>query len=186
MKHRASAAFVLLLLVSFAAAQDAPHYGIPIDWSSRHVISSAADNVDLQQAIRRDPRQVYNWMLHNRARQQQMTASHPATAKWATTKKGTTAVDWSWPLGAGTVPQHSYPAKYSFDTGSANLTAANCINDYVVYGLNVTGTSSQPNLVRLNNLYAGTGGLCGANPTLESAYNVTTATGGIIQTSPAV
>ena len=184
MKHCVCTVVTLLLLVSLAAAQDAPHYGIPIDWSSRHVISSAADNVDLQQAIRRDPRQVYNWMQHNRTRLQQLTSARlHGTPTKSSPKKGTTTVDWSFPLGAGTVPQHAYPAKWSFDTTSAY---ASCTDDYVVYGLNVTGSSGQPNLVRINNLYAGTGGACGANPSLASAYNVTTVAGGIIQTSPAV
>jgi hypothetical protein len=184
-KYRLPIVFVLLSLVSSAPAQDAPHYGIPIDWSSHHVISSAADNVDLQQAIRRDPRQVYNWMLHNRGRAQQMMALRPqgTATKATTTKKGVTSVDWSFPLGNGTVPLHAYPAKYSFDTTSAQ---ASCTNDYIVYGLAVGGTSSQPNLVRLNNIYAGTGGLCGSVPTLESAYNVTTVSGGIVETSPAL
>ena len=46
------------------------------------------------------------------------------------------------------------------------------------YGLNVAGvTNGQANVVGVNNLYAGAGpvGLCGANPTVNWAYNGSTA-----------
>jgi len=73
-----------------------------------------------------------------------------------------------------------FPAKYSFDINAA----PNCANDYVVYGLNVAGvTGGQANLVGVTNLYSGTGGLCGANPTVNWAYNGSTA-GGSVLTSP--
>src|SRR5208282_2142661 len=59
-----------------------------------------------------------------------------------------------------------------------------CANDYVVFGLNVAGvTGGQANLVGVKNLYSGTGGLCGANPTVNWAYNGSTA-GGSVLTSP--
>jgi hypothetical protein len=49
-----------------------------------------------------------------------------------------------------------YPAKYSFDIDAA----PNCASDYVVFGLNVAGSAGQANLLGLNQLYRGTGGLC--------------------------
>jgi hypothetical protein len=61
------------------------------------------------------------------------------------------------------------PAKFSFNTATAD-----CTNDYVVYALNVAGSDTQPNIVRLNSIYAGPGGLCGSSPTLKSAYQVNT------------
>ena len=67
-----------------------------------------------------------------------------------------------------------FPAKYSFDAGSGALTAANCTNDYVVYALDVAGTALQPNIVRFNNIYSGTGGFCGTAPSVQSAYWVNT------------
>jgi len=78
-------------------------------------------------------------------------------------------VDWNFPLGAGTVAPTMSPAKFSF-----NIATADCTNDYVVYALNVDGADAQPNIVRLNNLYAGAAGLCGSSPTLKSAYQVNT------------
>jgi hypothetical protein len=73
------------------------------------------------------------------------------------------------------------PAKYSFDPAAP----PSCANDYVVFGLYMAGvTGGAANLVALNNLYAGTGGLCGAAPSVLFAYNITTVAGGSILTSP--
>jgi hypothetical protein len=83
------------------------------------------------------------------------------------------------------------PAKFSFDVSSA-LTGSggppptgNCLTDFVVYGLNVAG-SSQANLVAIDDLYSGRGptGLCGSTPKVKWAYNVTTLSGGTVTTSP--
>jgi hypothetical protein len=94
--------------------------------------------------------------------------------------------DWSYSLGTGTVAQGMYPAKYSFSiTGTPD-----CTNDFVVYGLNVAGTTSgQANLVGLNNLYSastGTNYCSGTGPKTHWAYNVTTKSGGTVSTSPAL
>jgi hypothetical protein len=91
-------------------------------------------------------------------------------------------IDWSIPLGAGIVAPNMFPAKYNFDINAT----PDCANDFVVYGLNVAGaTGGQANLIGVKNLYSGTGGLCGANPTVNWAYNGSTA-GGAILTSPVV
>jgi len=91
-------------------------------------------------------------------------------------------IDWSIPLGTGIVAPNMFPAKYNFDINAA----PDCANDYVVFGLNVAGaTPGQANLVGVKNLYSGSGGICGANPTVNWAYNASTA-GGVVRTSPAV
>ena len=91
-------------------------------------------------------------------------------------------IDWSIPLGTGIVAPNMFPAKYNFDINAT----PNCANDFVVYGLNVAGaTGGQANLIGVTNLYSGTGGLCGANPTVNWAYNGSTA-GGAVLTSPVV
>lgn len=91
-------------------------------------------------------------------------------------------IDWSIPLGAGIVAPNMFPAKFNFDINAT----PNCANDYVVYGLNVAGaTGGQANLIGVKNLYSGTGGLCGATPTVNWAYNGSTA-GGAVLTSPVV
>jgi hypothetical protein len=58
-----------------------------------------------------------------------------------------------------------------------------CANDYVVYGLNVAGaTNGQANIVGVNNLYSGSNptGLCGTAPTVDWAYNGSTAAGSVL------
>jgi hypothetical protein len=63
-------------------------------------------------------------------------------------------IDWSIPLGTGVVAPNMFPAKYGFDVNAT----PNCANDFVVFALNVAGTTGgQANLVGLNQLYRGTG-----------------------------
>lgn len=91
--------------------------------------------------------------------------------------------DWNVDFVRGQVADNMYPAKYSYDPGAP----PDCTNDYVVFGLNVSGkTGKQANLIAFNNLYSGPGGICGAAPTVLFAYNVTTATGGKISLSPVI
>ena len=91
-------------------------------------------------------------------------------------------IDWSVSLGAGIVAPNTYPAKYSFD-----ITAdPSCTDDFVVFGLNVRGTATQANLLGLNQLYRGTGGLCGTGTAnVNWAYNGSTAAGSVL-TSPII
>jgi hypothetical protein len=168
---------------------------MPVDWSSRHVVHSNAVTLEFNQAARQDPRLLYNWLLRNRVRPSAVAASAVAapSSPIKIKHKAPMHVDWNFPLGAGTVPFSMFPAKFSFDVGSGTLTAANCTSDYLVYALNVAGSSSQPNLVRFNDIYAGAGGLCGANPSVLSAYTIntlnasgTTPLGGVLRTSPAL
>ena len=86
-------------------------------------------------------------------------------------------------MGSGIVAPNMFPAKYSFDINAT----ASCANDYVVFGLNVAGaTPGQANLVGVTNLYSGsTPRLCGAAPTVNWAYNGSTA-GGAVLTSPVI
>ena len=55
----------------------------------------------------------------------------------------------------------------------------------MVYALNVASANNQANMVGINNLYAGTGGICGANPTVTWGYRGSTAAGSIL-TSPVI
>lgn len=173
-----------LLAQDAATSESRP--GLPIDWSSRHILHSAKES---SRVAFTEPRATYHWLLRHHASPGPATAPHPGAGG----RKHRTSVDWSFPLGNGTVPGSMFPAKYSFDAGSSTLTAANCTSDYLVYLLNVAGSSSQPNLVRFNNIYAGTGGLCGAAPTVQTAYTINTLDNGgtnplngTLQTSPAL
>lgn len=92
------------------------------------------------------------------------------------------AADWSVPLGVGTVAPGMMPAKYS----PAAEAAPNCVEDFVVYGLNTAGVpGQQANLVAFHQLYKDAeGGLCGAGaPETLWAYAIR-AVAGVIRTSP--
>ena len=88
-------------------------------------------------------------------------------------------------MGAGSIAPNMFPAKFGFNP-DATVTVANCASDYAVYGLNVAGSATQANLVGITNLYSGTGGLCGAAPTVNWAYDATNVSGGKILTSTVI
>jgi hypothetical protein len=161
-----------------------PHVGRVQDWSYRQVtMSGGLSTADLDKA-RVEPR------ILSRLVERNLPSASPNVRRFGPNGRGpqrpvrpltpSLKIDWSVPLGAGIVAPNMFPAKYSFDINAA----PNCANDYVVYGLNVAGvTGGQANLVGVTNLYSGTGGLCGANPTVNWAYNGSTA-GGSVLTSP--
>ena len=61
----------------------------------------------------------------------------------------------------------TFPTKYNFDVTAA----PSCANDYVVIGIPAPASAGQANIIAYNNLYNGTGGLCGTgNPTVLFAY----------------
>lgn len=171
-------------------AQDEPrqqHVGRVLDWSYRHVtLSGGLPAADLNRA-KTEPRILYRLVERNLprvpARQQlrQMGAEDRLPRRPLTPKNRGMKIDWSIPLGAGIVAPNMFPAKYSFDINAT----PSCANDYVVFGLNVAGaTPGQANLVGVNNLYSGANPrLCAANPTINWAYNGSTA-GGSVLTSP--
>ena len=152
--------------------------GLPVDWSFRHVLHGNALGQNFEDVAHQEPRVLYNWVLRNRRLANDggengvRINEHPPLR--IRRRPGATSADWNFTLGAGKVRANMFPAKYSFDAGSGALTAANCTNDYVVYALDVAGTALQPNIVRFNNIYSGTGGFCGTAPSVQSAYWVNT------------
>jgi hypothetical protein len=169
----ASFAFALAILFSVQSVAQDEQIGLPIDWSSHHLMSSSVANQHFTKIASREPRALYQWFLRN-GDKKPLGTDRIAAAKERLAARSAIQVDWKFPLGTGTLPQGAYPAKFSFNVGSAALTVANCTSDYLVYGLNVNGIDTQPNLIRFNNIYAGTGGLCGAAPTVLSAYHINT------------
>ena len=79
-------------------------------------------------------------------------------------------VDWSINLGIGGTAAGMYPAKFSFD-----ITATpSCANDFVIFPVNATGSTTQANIVAFNNLYSGTTGGTGFCNRTTSASDVGT------------
>lgn len=177
------AAVLCVALIPYvsAQAQDATvagHTGVPQDWSLHHIVFSRDGLLQHPDLLYRERRVLHQAMQRWQAPNSDVfhgVDPHPATADDLSHHR-----DWSVNL-SGRLDANMFPAKFSFDAGAP----PSCANDYVVFGLAVAGvTGGAANLVAYNNLYAGTGGLCGAAPTVLFAYNITTATGGKIVTSP--
>lgn len=190
---RGYVARVCLLLLTCALpvlAQDASQrVGLPIDWSSSHILHTQRLDAKFESLMQQDPRVLYNWIRHNSDAMQpglkhRLPAGFPRFRPKVSRPR--LSVDWSFPLGpSGTVSINMYPAKYNFDAGSTAV--GNCTTnlDYIVLGLNGPGSSTQPSIVRLTNLYGGSGTTtCGyTNPILLSAYFYS---GSKINTSPSI
>lgn len=172
-----------LFLASGLWAQEAAaprHVGFPQDWSEHNVVFSLDGLAKYPNLIYQEPRVLHQVMQRFQVRNPSLFSGVDAGAE--SLINSTHHRDWSVNLVRGRVAPNMFPAKYSFDPGLP----PSCQNDYVVFGLNVSGkTGGQANLIGINNLYAGTGGIC-TGPTVMFAYNVTTATGGIVSTSPVI
>jgi hypothetical protein len=172
---------VFFALGSSISAQEAvapTHTGVPQDWSERHILFSRDGLALHPDLIYREPRILHQamqrWQTPN---SDVFRGADPLPASVNDSGQGR---DWNVLLGGRLAPD-MFPAKYSFNPASP----PSCSGDYVVFGLGTPGvTGGRANLVAFNNLYAGTGGLCGATETVLFAYNITTATGGEIVTSP--
>jgi hypothetical protein len=157
-----------------------------MDWSYHQlVLGGGLENANLATA-QTEPRILFRLAERNldgRGELQPRPAAAPPDGGGRGHKRDL-KVDWSVSLGTGNVAPNMFPAKYSFDINAT----PSCTSDFVVYGLNVAGaTGGQANLVGINNLYSGSApaGLCGAAPTVNWAYNGSTA-GGSARTSPAI
>ncbi len=174
-------------IVSSGSPDGGSRMGLVDDWTHHHVFFSNLGTITEAMAqgryqgwyrIASDPRYVMQQMKRNRpwSGRGRMLGGDEAVPRR----------DWAFSLGNGTVAENMFPAKFGF-----NLNATpSCALDYVVYGLNVAGTTAgQANLVGLNNLYSGSGTpFCTghAAPTVYWAYNTSFAspTKGVITTSP--
>lgn len=153
---------------TFAPAQQTnSHVGLPIDWSFRHVIHHSKVDSTFYQLSDKEPRVIYNWLQHAHA-------NVPSAATTAVTAppvgdpdvpfgprpRAETIVrppirrDWNFTLGAGSIAPNMAAAKYTFDVTAT----PSCSKDFLIAGLNVAGSATQPNLVGFTNLYSGTTG----------------------------
>jgi len=186
LRHSCLLLVTLTFLSVLSAAQRkaaVKHAGGPVDWTSQHLIFTAPTSraaAARNAAASGDPRAIHSSLIHH------FSLSAPAVAPGRAPASRrppriVTQVDWSVSLGTGNVAANMSPAKYG-----ADFSVADCTKDFVVFGLNVPGTTGgQANLIAFNNLYSGAGtSLCGMSaPTVLFSYNISTV-GGSILTSP--
>lgn len=176
MRHLAIEISAFILVASLFAvpvwSQQPGQVGLPIDWSYRHIISHPIVDSGSEELARREPRVAYNLLQHSRARHSMLTGN---AANVRQANHGSPQTDWHVTLGNGTVAPNMSPAKFTFHVNAT----PSCANDYAVFGLNVAGTTSQPNLVGFNNLYSGTtGATFSISSASESGTTVTIVTSG--------
>lgn len=122
--------------------------GLPLDWSSRHIIFTNGASPAIAAEAARDPRSWIQW-----ARRSGFLFRNwiPRPEPWMKPKRQM-RVDWAMSLGPnGGMPIGETPAKYSFNT-----TGYSCTTDFVVYVIGATPSATQANIVAFNNLYTGT------------------------------
>jgi len=145
--------------------------GIVDDWSRRYSVYPRVGPIHSLIALRNDPRAVFSWQ----------EALRKDRHRWRIPRRDRTLLssfrtDWSISLGSGAIAPAMYPAKYSFD-----ITAIpDCANDFVVFPVDVSGSTNQPNIVGFNNLYSGSTpstGICNSRTVqVGTTDNVTSAT----------
>jgi hypothetical protein len=169
--------FVLgaVIVISFAAVRATKAADEPIhlvtDWSHRHVLFSPPHDSTDQLRLSRNPRYFQQILRRNVERKDQGDSwrwGHPHQ------RRHLLDGDWSIDMGTGaTVGAGNYPAKFSFNAGTASCT------DFVAYNTGLAGSSTQATVVAFDNLYVGSSGLCGTTPSTYWAFN----TGGTVVTS---
>jgi hypothetical protein len=146
---------LILMLLSVAKplmAQESRegHVGIPIDWSTRHILFTNGASPEAAAAAGRDPRSWINWSQ----RSSHLFPKHPRLGPVPTKPpKKHIRMDWAMSLGPTYgMPIGESPAKYSFNANGSY----SCTNDFIVYTIGATPGSGQANVVAFNNLYTGT------------------------------
>jgi hypothetical protein len=175
-------------------ASSAPHFGIPEDWSSQHVIYTRNGSAEDMLKVRDDPRFLNSILLHNmreRGNRTQPPASTSLSEKrtdaqdlqpqvpgnlrefrpFSRPRNRRSKVDWAVSLGptSGMAIGES-PAKYTFDP-----TGVPSCSDFVVFTIDADAKAgTQANLVALTDLYSGTNptGICGTAPTFLFSYAI--------------
>jgi hypothetical protein len=170
------------------ASQGSAQSGTPNDWTHHHVIFSKPATAEQTRRVQQDPRY---WQQIRRQSpvvpevdtrrvldSELRRRPHPPSPIKNPSKNPGLDRDWAVDLGGGaSIGAGNYPAKYSFDTSTAN-----CTTDFVVYPTGLTGvpgpTTGQASIVAYSNLYSGCGGIV---PSVYWAYDTAE---GTIQSSP--
>ena len=178
--------------------------GIVQDWSRRHVAYPRVGSIQSLIAVQHDPRALLSWQAAEREDwrrdgRARHVGDHERDHRGNRDSGNTPNAihrDWSISLGAGSTGPAMYPAKFGFDPTAT----PDCTNDFVVFPVNIAGSSTQPNLVAFNNLYSGgtsgaPTGLCGSRSVVSGddrssattlwSYDISAA-GGLVATSPAL
>jgi hypothetical protein len=169
-----SGLMVLGWVLTGHAAKPAKH-GIPLptDWSHQHLIFSRPGRAEELARVSKDPR--YQQQIYRREQALTLPASVADVSGAALMAQFSNQRSEFLGGGASAGPGN-YPAKFSFDTTTANCGDATT-PDYVVYSTGLTGSTGQASLVGFDNLYTGCSGTV---PSIYWTYN----TGGRIATSP--
>jgi hypothetical protein len=162
------------------------HVGAVQDWSAGTIIFSRDGLAKHPEVLTREPRVL------NQVRQRWQTPKADVfrgldggtNGQGITGKRNPPKRDWNVPILGGRLSTNMYPSKFSFDPAAQ----PDCVNDYVVFGLNNVGSTANGNLVAFNNLYvdpAGDGYCAGlTTPSVLFDYNISTLATGRINTSP--
>jgi hypothetical protein len=143
---------VLLSVAKPLLAQESTeaHIGLPLDWSTRHILFTNGGSPEMADAAARDPRSWINWNQRSSYLFRGYPARHPQRPR---PRRRQIRVDWAMSLGAnGGMPIGESPAKYSF----ASNGTYSCATDFAVYTIGATPSATQANIVAFNNLYTGT------------------------------
>jgi hypothetical protein len=142
---------ILLSVANPLLAQESRegHVGVPLDWSTRHILFTNGASPEVAAAAARDPRSWINWTQRSSYLFQKSGARGPERLH---PRKKRTSVDWAMSLGPlGGMPIAESPAKYSFSTTGTY----SCLNDFAVYTIGAKPGTGQANIVAFNNLYTG-------------------------------
>jgi len=148
---------ICLLLANPLLAQQATegHVGLPMDWSTRHILFTNGGTPEVRAAAAHDLRSWINW----NQRSSFLFPRYGAHPGLMARRKRHPRIDWAMSLGPGTgnpanggLAVGESPAKYSFNINNTY----SCANDYVVYTIGATPSATQANIVAFNNLYTGT------------------------------
>ena len=145
---------VIVMLLSGSQAQERAedHIGVPIDWSTRHILFTNGGTPEVRAKASQDIRNWINW-------NQRSSFLYRGPGRRPVRPKRHARVDWAMSLGPGNgnpisggIAVGESPAKYSF----ASNGTYSCANDFAVYTIGAAPTTTQANIVAFNNLYTGT------------------------------
>jgi hypothetical protein len=171
--------------------------GIVQDWSMSHLLYPRIGEIHSLIAVQHDPRAILSWQAAEREDWHRVRGPRHFLVQQEL------HTDWSIGLGTGGMAPAMYPAKFTFNVNATPTCIVGTgvpIPDFVVFTVNVVGSTTQPNIVAFQDLYSGTAGTTGicntqrpsyfTGDTVTSAatfwsYNITAADG-VVSTSPAL